>query len=76
MSKQGTFLGIPYDWRPLTVKKLRSRTWNKEDHRLFTPRAYGWGYTINFYELFHHRKKLLATVIILIIFGMLVIRQP
>lgn len=67
MGKQGKFLGIPYDWRPLTTQRLKSRIWSKQDHRLFPPRAIGWGYTINFYELLHHRKKLLAAVIIILI---------
>lgn len=30
---------------------MRARMWNPLDHRLFTPKAFGWGYTINFYWL-------------------------
>ena len=67
MNKQGKFLGIPYDWRALTSQRFKSRIWNKQDHRLFTPRAFGWGYTINFYELFHCRKKLLVAIIVILI---------
>ena len=76
MSKQGKFLGVPYDWRPLTSQRLKSRIWNKKDHKLFAPRVFGWGYTINFYELLHHRKKLLTVIIaLLIVFGIFIIPQ-
>jgi len=50
---QGKFLGVPYDWRRPTVHRVRSRMWNPEDKRLFTPRSFGWGYDINFYWLWH-----------------------
>ena len=56
-TKTGKFLGIPYDWRRLTVARLKSRVWNRNDHRLFAPRSYGWGYTINFYRLLHPFKR-------------------
>lgn len=67
MSKQGTFLGIPYDWRGLTRQRLKSRFWNKNDHRLFTPKAFGWGYDLNLYELIYRRKKLLVSIIVVIV---------
>jgi len=74
MKKQGTFLGIPYNWQFPTWKEINKRVWNKADHRLFPPKAYGWGYTINLYELVHHRKKLFAVIVIIlvIIFGFLI----
>lgn len=76
MSKQGKFLGIPYDWRTLTGQRLKSRFWNKNDHRLFTPKSLGWGYSINFYELFHHRKKLLfAAIVVLVLIGIFLLQQ-
>ena len=50
---QGYFLGIPYDWRPLTGARLKARWWNSADHRLFTPRVLGWGYDLNAYWLAH-----------------------
>ena len=46
-SKTGTFLGIPYDWRRPTLGRLRERLWNPADPRIFTPHAYGWGYSVN-----------------------------
>lgn len=48
--RTGTFLGIPYDWRRPTAARAKSRLWNRDDRRLFPPKAYGWGYTINFAE--------------------------
>ena len=50
---QGTFGGFPYDWRRPTARRVRSRIWNPEDTRLFPPKAFGWGYTLNVYWLFH-----------------------
>jgi hypothetical protein len=49
----GRFLGIPYDWRKPTKARFLERMWNPGDPRLFTPRAWGWGYDLNFYRLFH-----------------------
>ena len=51
MSKTGRFLGIPYDWRRPTWARLKERWWNRDDHRVFTPKSYGWGYDINLPEL-------------------------
>lgn len=51
MRKPGTFLGIPYDWRRPTRARVRQRWWNPDDHRVFTPKAFGWGYDINLREL-------------------------
>jgi hypothetical protein len=46
------FLRIPYDWtRRPTLGRFKQRLWNPDDHRIFTPRVYGWGWTINFYEV-------------------------
>ncbi|MGN6563044.1 MAG: DUF5808 domain-containing protein [Thermomicrobiales bacterium] len=49
--KRGTFLGLPYDFRKLTWARLKARVWNSQDPRIFTPKAYGWGLSINFYAL-------------------------
>lgn len=50
---QGKLAGLPYDWRRPTARRIRSRVWNPDDRRLFPPKAFGWGYTINFYWLIH-----------------------
>jgi hypothetical protein len=48
---QGTFLGIPYEWRRPTVARFKHRLWNKEDDRIVVPRWYGWGYDFNFHAI-------------------------
>jgi hypothetical protein len=51
--RTGMFLGVPYDWRRHGFKaRLRERWWNPNEPRLFTPRAFGWGYAINLARLF------------------------
>ena len=46
-NRRGTWLGVPYDWRRPTWKRIRRRWWNPRVNRLFTRRAFGWGYDIN-----------------------------
>jgi hypothetical protein len=50
--KTGKFLGIPYDWRRPTKKRVKNRLWDPSEPRLIVPKAYGWGWTINFARLF------------------------
>jgi hypothetical protein len=50
--KVGRFLGIPYDWRLPTSRVMKERMWNPRDRRVLTPHVFGWGWSINFYELF------------------------
>jgi hypothetical protein len=45
--RTGRFLGIPYDWRRPTLARLQERWWNVDDRRVFTPKAFGWGYDMN-----------------------------
>jgi Family of unknown function (DUF5808) len=51
VKRTGTFLKIPYDLRKPTPEIIRERMWNPKDHRILTPRAFGWGYSINLYEV-------------------------
>jgi hypothetical protein len=51
--RTGELLGIPYDVRKPTVARVKSRMWNPEDARLFTPKVLGWGWTVNAYWLVH-----------------------
>jgi hypothetical protein len=51
MKKAGKILGIPYDFRFPTLTRIRERMWNREDPRIFTPRVYGAGWTVNFATL-------------------------
>lgn len=44
---QGTVLGMPYDFRGTSVDRISSRVWNPADPRIFMPRMFGVGWTIN-----------------------------
>ena len=44
---QGRFLGMPYDWRRPTVRKVLDRIWDPNG-AVFPPKIYGMGWTINF----------------------------
>jgi len=44
---QGKVAGVPYDYRPPTVDRLRATWWAPEDERLVQPTAYGLGWDIN-----------------------------
>lgn len=48
---QGSFLGLPYDFRKPTVTRVKERFWNPDDSRVLTPMVFGWGYAINLYEV-------------------------
>lgn len=50
---QGKIFGIPYDFRKLTTERLRATFWNKDNDNLLVPKAFGLGWDINFYPLFH-----------------------
>jgi hypothetical protein len=53
----GRFLGVPYDWRSPTVARYKLRLWNPHEPRLIVPRAWGWGYDINFARLFRVKPQ-------------------
>jgi hypothetical protein len=48
---EGELMGIPYSFSPPTVERLKARLWNAEDARVFTPHLFGWGWSINFYQI-------------------------
>lgn len=45
--RTGKLLGMPYDWRKPTWDRVKERQWNADEHRLFVPKVYGWGYDLN-----------------------------
>ncbi len=57
--KTGAFLGLPYDWRKPNLARFKERVWNPNDRRVFTPKSYGWGLSVNFHEIVArlHLKK-------------------
>ena len=58
MVKSGVFLGIPFDWRIPTRRRLRERLWNPESRQVLVPKVYGWGWDVNFYELLRRVRLL------------------
>jgi hypothetical protein len=44
---------VPYDLRRPTLQRVRAEFWNPETRQLFTPHAFGVGWGINLYPLFH-----------------------
>jgi hypothetical protein len=45
--RKGRFMGLPYDWRPPTMDRVRKEWWDPSNRKVFVPKAYGWGYGIN-----------------------------
>jgi hypothetical protein len=50
---RGTFLHILYDWRWPTWSVITERMSNPDDPHILTPHVFGWGWSINLYQLFH-----------------------
>ena len=44
---------VPYDFRPLTLQRLRDAFWNEDEDRIFTPEPFGVGWAVNFHSLLH-----------------------
>jgi hypothetical protein len=51
--RKGKVAGLPFDIRRPTTARLRDEAWNPKDARLFTPKAFGWGYGLNLYWVAH-----------------------
>jgi Family of unknown function (DUF5808) len=49
----GQLAGVPYDFRPPTLERVRSTVWNPENPSLLASTAFGIGWTVNFYRLLH-----------------------
>lgn len=43
---QGRFLGIPYDWRLPTLRKIADRIFRPRGS-MIVPKVWGWGWTLN-----------------------------
>jgi hypothetical protein len=44
---QGTVAGVPYDLRPASVSNILRDFWNPESDKIFNPRAFGLGWSVN-----------------------------
>ncbi len=53
---QGRVFGLPYDFRFPTFERILDTLWNKDNPQLLVPYAFGIGWTINFYPLFHPQE--------------------
>ena len=53
---QGNVFGLPYDLRFPTLERLRSTLWNENNPQLLVPKAFGVGWDINLYPLFHPQE--------------------
>ncbi len=53
---QGSVFGLPYDLRFPKFERIRSTLWNENNPQLFVPKAFGIGWDINFYPLFHPQE--------------------
>jgi hypothetical protein len=49
----GNLFGIPYDFRPPTLERLRDAFWNKNTSQVLVPQPFGVGWTVNLYPLVH-----------------------
>ena len=44
---------IPYEFRPITMERLRQAYWAPEDEHVFTDTAFGVGWSVNFGKIAH-----------------------
>ncbi len=44
---QGRVAGVPYDFRPPTLERLKRSFWNPADPRVFTEPVFGVGWAVN-----------------------------
>lgn len=47
----GEVFGVPYDFRRPTLERIKQAWWNPDDARLFTPREFGVGWSLNLFRL-------------------------
>jgi hypothetical protein len=55
---QGSLGKIPYDFRTPSPKRIKRSLWAPDDPRLFVPRAFGVGWSINLASVKAQLKKL------------------
>jgi hypothetical protein len=53
----GKVYGIPYDFRPPTFARIKNSMWNPDDERLFTPRPFGVGWSVNLARLMQMMRE-------------------
>lgn len=53
----GRILGLPYDFRPPTLAKVRTSFWDPDNDALLTPHAFGIGYSVNLARLVTNGRR-------------------
>src|SRR5687768_9929897 len=53
----GRLLRVPYDFRKPSLDRMRERFWNPADPRLFTPTAFGVGWSLNAFHVYKHFQE-------------------
>lgn len=53
---QGSVFGVPYDFRMPTFERIKGTLWNKDSSQVLVPKAFGMGWDVNFYPLFHPQE--------------------
>ncbi len=48
---EGRILNVPYDFRMPTLERVRSRVWNRDEPRVFTPTIFGVGWSLNLFQV-------------------------
>lgn len=56
----GRIIGVPYDFRPPSISRVRQRLWNPDDERILVPHVWGAGWTVNLYQLRRRLQLLVA----------------
>ena len=52
MDSQGTLWEfLPYDFRRPTLVRIKERLWNPNDERIWIPRIFGVGWSVNLFQL-------------------------
>jgi hypothetical protein len=49
----GRIFGVPYDFRPPSLRRVRDAWWAPADHRLLVPRSFGLGWDLNLGRIWH-----------------------
>jgi Family of unknown function (DUF5808) len=48
---------MPYNWARPARKDAGKGVWDPDDRRVFTPKNYGWGYSVNLAALLRRLKR-------------------
>jgi hypothetical protein len=55
--RTGRFLGLPYDLRRPSPRRLGKELWNPRERRVLVPKSFGWGDGVNFAALWARLRR-------------------